>query len=124
MERWTRDLQQYEKKSGKTLQEDMRAPIVFQMIPQQNYGDIKLKWKNDKNKDIRKFIVDLIEYANELRFEQPRTGEGPSPMDVDAMSKEQPEEWQYDPESGYYYMPVDWMGKAGKKGGGKGAMGG
>ena len=126
LERWTRDLQQYEKKSGKTLQEDMRAPIVFQMIPQQNYSDIKLKWKNDKTKDIRKFIVELIEYANELRFEQPRTGKGPSPMDVDAMSREQPqphpqpEDWPYDPETGCYYYPVDWMGKGGKKGGGKG----
>lgn len=137
LERWTRDLQQYEKKSGKSLQEDMRAPIIFQMIPEKNYADIKLRWKQNKDKDIKKFIVELIDYANELRFEQPRgIGKGPSPMDVDALAKEQPkppeEPWPVDPNYPYdpndpyagYYYPVDWMGKAGKKGGGKGTWGG
>ena len=107
IERWTRDLSTYERKTGKTLQNEWRVPIML-----------------SGNKNITTFAQELVVYANDLKHEQSR-GRGASPMDVDNLSRGEPAytaaewaEWEYEDE-----VPVDWVGK-GKKGGGKGQKGG
>ena len=135
LERWTRDMQQYERKTGKTLPMDWRAPIIFQMVPAKNYTEIKSRWQLNSEKDVMKFTQELIVFANELKHEQAVQGKarGPAPMDLDNVDKEErytAEEWDK-----YWWeqeASVDWMGKGygptgkghGTKGGKKGGKGG
>ena len=132
IEKWMRDLGLYEKKTGKTLEKEWRVPIIFQMIPLKQYSEVKARWQLNSEKDITKFSQELVVWANELRLDQPRTGRGPTPMDLDAMAhddytQEQWEEWEnYSAEC---QATVDWVGKGkGKKGSkgfkGKGSKGG
>ena len=55
IERWTRDLSTYERKTGKTLQNEWRVPIIFQMIPKANYSEVKARWQLSAKKDITTF---------------------------------------------------------------------
>ena len=129
IERWTRDLSLYERKTGKTLQNEWRVPIIFQMIPKANYSEVKARWQLSAQKDITTFAQELIVFANDLRHEQGR-GRGASPMDVDHLAKEQPTQepaytaaewaqWEY----GEAEAPLDWVGKGGKRGQGQGKGG-
>ena len=119
IERWNRDLGLYERKTGNTLEKEWRVPIIFQMIPEANYTEIKTRWQMNKDKDITTFAQDLIAYANDLKHDSNR-GRGSTPMDVDALAKangEEPteDEWpEYPPE---FQAMIVWMGKAKGKGG-------
>ena len=126
IEKWTRDMGLYEKKTGKTLEKEWRVPIIFQMIPSKYYSEVKARWQLSAEKDITKFSQELVTWANELRLDQPRVGRGTAPMDVDEMarlanedySQEQWDEWEH----GAY--EVDWVGKGKGKGFGKKGKGG
>ena len=134
IEKWTRDLGLYEKKTGKTLEKEWRVPIIFQMIPVKYYSEVKARWQLNSEKDITKFSQELVVWANELRLDQPRAARGPAPMDLDAMAgddytQEQWEEWEtYTREC---QQAMDWVGKgkgkkfgkSGKGGKGKGGKG-
>ena len=131
--RWIRELQMYERKTGKTMDPEWRVPVLFQMVPKVNYVEIKSRWTMvpDGQKDIMKFAHELMSFANELQHDHSKmNGKGPSPMDVDLMDKENRdwtaaewEDWAYAEQT----AEVDWLGKGGKKGkkgGSKGKKGG
>ena len=117
------------------MEDDWRAPIVFQMVPSKNYSEIKTRWQQMKEKDVAKFVQELIVFANELKHEQisQARGKGPSPMDVDYANRDaNGEEERYTAEEWEAFYredeaPVDWMGKGwrpqGKGGGKKGKKG-
>ena len=88
LEKWHRDLGLYEKKTGKTLEKEWRVPIIFQMIPMANYSEIKARWQLNKEKDITTFAQELIEYANDLKYDQSRR-KGPAPMDLDTKNRKE-----------------------------------
>ncbi len=127
IERWTRDLTLYERKTGQTLPKEWRVPILFQMVPKANYTEVKSRWQLNADKDITKFAQELVVFANDLKHEQTR-GRGPTPMDVDMLHNHEytDEEWtDYIAEC---HATVDWIGKGGGKGskgkkGGKGGKG-
>ena len=126
IEKWTRDLSTYERKTGKTLEKEWRVPIIFQMIPKANYTEIKARWQLNKEKDITVFAQELVLYANDLKHEQARD-RGPSAMDVDLLRREN-EDWteeEWEAHAAECQATIDWMGKGGGKGkkGGKGGKG-
>ena len=99
------------------------------MIPMANYSEIKERWQLNKEKDITTFAQELIEYANDLKYDQSRR-KGPAPMDLDTMNREgngegQGEEWSAEDWAKWSEeWSLDWMGKAGGKKGGKYGKGG
>lgn len=128
IERWQRDLNLYQERTGEKMPERWSVPVLFRMIPLKNYQEVKLRWRQDKDKNITKFMSSLLEWANDLKFDQ-RRQRGPKPMDVDAVSPEKDangytlEDWNdYARE---LEASVDWMGKGkkGRKGLGKGKGG-
>ena len=131
IERWTRDLTLYERKTGQTLPAAWRVPIICQMIPKANYSEVKARWQLNADKDITKFAQELVVYANDLKHEQGR-GRGAGAMDVDALSREPAREepaytateWEAWQCQECEDAPVDWVGKGGKKGRSKGSKGG
>ena len=139
LEKWRRDLQLYEAKTGKTVDKDFKTAVLFEMIPAKHYTEIRSRWKWSESKDIMKFLQEVIEFSNEIKHEYAHAhrGKGPAPMDVDALNAENAERAEraekefYDAaywgegggEADPYYYPVDWMGKGGK-GGKKGGKGG
>ena len=134
IEKWTRDLGMYEKKTGKTLEKEWRVPIIFQMVPAKHYSEVKARWQLSTEKDITKFSQELVTWANELRLDQPRSSRGQAPMDIDAIVKgalskddytqEQWSEW----ETYIAECAIDRVGKGkgkgdARRGGGKGGKG-
>ena len=89
IEKWTRDLSLYEKKTGKTLPKEWRVPILFQMVPERNYSEIKARWQLNATKDITTFAQELVIYATELKHESHGKGRGVAPMDLDALCEKE-----------------------------------
>ena len=73
----------------------------------------------NKEKDITTFAQELIEYANDLKYDQSRR-KGPAPMDLDSVNREcngegQGEEWTAEDWANWSKeWSLDWMGKAGR----------
>ena len=99
------------------------------MIPMANYSESKARWQLNKEKDITTFAQELVEYANDLKYDQSRR-KGPAPMDLDSVNREgngegQGEEWAAEDWANWSEeWSLDWMGKAGRKKGGKKGKGG
>ena len=128
IEKWQRDLNAYQERTGEKMPERWSVPVLFRMIPLKNYQEVKLRWRQDKDKNITKFMSGLMEWANDLKFDQ-RRQRGVKPMDVDAVGSEMDadgytfEDWtEYAKE---LEANIDWMGKGkkGRKGVGKGKGG-
>ncbi len=128
IEKWQRDLNAYQERTGEKMPERWSVPVLFRMIPLKNYQEVKLRWRQDTEKNITKFMVSLMQWANDLKFEQKRQ-RGIKPMDVDTVAHETDEngytleDWnEYNKE---LEATIDWMGKGkkGRKGGGKGKGG-
>ena len=45
LETWHRDLQLYEAKTGKAVDDDFKAAVLFEMVPANDYTDISSRWK-------------------------------------------------------------------------------
>ncbi len=132
IEKWTRDLGTYEKKTGKTLEKEWRVPIIFQMVPAKQYSEVKARWQLNAEKDITKFSQELVTWANELRLDQPKSGRGQAPMDVDAVANAAPSKDDYTQDQWNEWetyiaecqSAIDWVGKGKGKGKGDGRRGG
>ena len=129
IERWQRDMNAYQERTGEKMPERWSVPVLFRMIPDKNYNEVKLRWRQDPEKDITKFMAALMQWANDLKFDQ-RRQRGPKQMDVDHVEGERDEEG-YTLEDWKEYTKeleesVDWLGKGkrGRKGEGKGGKSG
>ena len=128
IEKWMRDLSLYEKKTGKTLAKEWRVPILFQMVPEANYSEIKARWQLNTSKDITTFAQDLVIFATELRHEQGPKGRGHAPMDLDNLGNggdgsgdgADYTQDELDAYAAECQAGLDWVGKAGGKGGKRG----
>ena len=115
IERWTRDLQLYERKTGQTLPREWRVPIIFQMVPKANFTEVKSRWQLSATKDITKFAQELVVFANDLKHEQAKT-RGPTAMEVDSVQRDYTDE-EWDEYVAECQATLDWVGKGGGKGG-------
>ena len=70
IEKWVRDMQRYTAKTGETLPDKWKLPILFQMVPKKNYAEIKTKWQMCGHNDVGKFASDLVVFCTELQYEQ------------------------------------------------------
>ncbi len=128
IERWQRDLNAYQERTGERMPERWSVPVLFKLIPTKHYTEVKLRWRQDPEKNIVKFMASLMQWANDLKFEQ-RRQRGQRPMEVDAVAPAKDDngytlaDWnEYAKEMS---DDIDWMGKGkkGRKGGGKGGKG-
>ena len=87
IERWYRDVLRYQSKTGGTLPDKWKLPIIFQMVPRKNDGEIKSRWQLSDDKDVNQFATDLIAYCSELKYEE-GGHKDPDAMDISALQRE------------------------------------
>ena len=138
--RWEKMHANYVSRSGgASVPEDWKLPLLFKMIPQASYDDIKLRHRYTlpQDKGYQSFSRVLIELANEKAYESHLKGKGSDDMDLDAADphdgqKYTAQEWaewaewmasdEYEKEEPQ--EDLDYLGKGGGKGGkGKGKKG-
>ena len=124
IEKWQRDMNAYQERTGEKMPERWSVPVLFRMIPLKNYQEVKLRWRQDPDKNITKFMTSLMQWANDLKFDQKRH-RGIKPMDVDTIDQERDEDGYALKDWSEYAREleesIDWMGKG--KGNRKGAKG-
>ena len=50
------------------MPERWSVPVLFRMTPLKNYQEVKLRWRQDSEKNITKFMMALMQWANDLKF--------------------------------------------------------
>ena len=114
-----KDLRGYDARSSSPFPENLKMPLLIQMIPKAYKHEIEMKFQMGQ-RDYAKLAADITRFSNDARVREQR---GASDMDVDPVNEEQDwteDDWWYwfHPEEG---EPIDYMGKGkGNKGKSKG----
>ena len=128
--KWELEQRKYEEQSGKTSPEELRMPILLTMVPLAHMKDVYNNFRMGTRNNYVEFSHDLIEFANNTRYDagMHANRKGPNDMDVDAAERERMKGlWREDREDEEYTdaeweeykawleEEVNWLGNGGKK---------
>ena len=88
--KWELEMRRYEEQSGKKFPEELQMPILLTMVPTANQKDVYNNYRMGSRKNYAQFSNDLIEFANNMRYDARMISgrKGPDDMDVDAAERE------------------------------------
>ena len=121
-----RDLRNYETNTSLVFPAEWKIPLLLQLMPASHQKELQMKYTMGE-RDFSKMVSNITGFATEARILENR---GRKDMDADLLARETPEDYTEEDWTAHWNdlqaqlsefegYDLDWLGKGGKKGGGK-----